>query len=312
MGQRDAGRSGRALVATGTVVMAILGLLMMTGPVAARQFSSWAVPQLVNQTNDTDSVNTTNFEGCAMQSPDGLSLYFASKRPRVDANDVVHTDRDIYVAHRASTSDPWGTAENLGAPINTAADEFCPTPVRGGGLFFVSKRAGGGDIYFTRLNPDHGWSDPVNLGPNVNDPVLTEAGPSYFEADGNAYLYFSSGGAANTSDIFVSQQLPDGSFGPRTAVAELNSASDDFRPNVRKDGLEVVFDSNRPGGAGGLDIRTATRASTSDPWSTPTNLTVVNTAGNEARASFSWDGSTLYFGRSPGAVGSSDIYVATR
>ena len=50
---------------------------------------------------------------------------------------------DIWVAHRSSTDEGFGAPVNLGAPINSGANDFCPTPVRGKGLFFVSTRAGG-------------------------------------------------------------------------------------------------------------------------------------------------------------------------
>jgi hypothetical protein len=300
------------------VAALLLGTLAVSAPVAAKHFSDWGAPSR----DGLDAVNTTALEGCAMQSPDGLSLYFASNRPRYEGDP--RTDLDIYVSRRASTGDAWGAPENLGDTINSAANEFCPTPVRGKGLYFVSARtdgyglgsSGAGDIYFTRLNPAHGWTTPANLGPGVNS-ALSEAGPSYFEADGRGFLYFSSGGAPNTSEIYVSEQAPDGSFGPRAAVAELNISNfDDSRPNVRKDGLEVVFDSNRDGFQGGVrnpDIWTATRASVTVPWLAPTNLgPVVNTSAAETRASFSWDGSTLYFGRLPGPVGSFDLFFTTR
>jgi len=105
----------------------------------------------------------------------------------------------------------------------------------------------------------------------------------------------------------------DGTFGPRTAVAELNTAAADLRPNVRKGGLEIVFDSDRPGTIGGPDLWFATRASVDDPWSTPVNAgSAINTAAGETRGSFSWDGATLYFGRGPGPEGGSDIFVTTR
>ena len=166
-----------------------------------------------------------------------------------------------------------------------------------------------GDIYLTRLSPVHGWRTPEHLdcgadgGPNS---ALDEMGPSYFEAGGE-HLYFSSG-----PDIYASERADDGSFGPAAAVAELNSASTDIQPNVRKDGREVVFSSNRAGSAG-QDIWAATRASADDPWSAPVNLGgAVNQAQNETRPSLSWDGTTLLFGRAPGPEGANDIFVTTR
>ena len=88
---------------------------------------------------------------------------------------------------------------NLGEPVNSAADDFCPTPVRGDGLYFVSREAlpgscGMADIYFTRRNPVHGWSEPVNLDPagfstridNQYFPLVPGDRYVYRETDGNA------------------------------------------------------------------------------------------------------------------------------
>jgi len=283
-----------ALLAT----IGLTAMLAMPGLVAAKQFSAWADPSQ----DGLGNVNTTSLEGCSMQSPDGLSLYFASDR----LGGLGATD--IWVAHRVSTDASWGAPVNLGAPINTAASEVCPTPVRGNGLFFISARPGGyglGDIYFARLTA-HGWTAPVNLGGGVNSSA-GEAGPSYFEADGHAFLYFSRG-----PDIYASEQASNGSWGSAAPVTELNSTSNDFRPNVRKDGLEVVVDSNRAGGSGGQDLWTATRESVHDAWSAPTNLVNLNTPSDELRASFSWDAKTLYFGRTGGLGGSMDLWVTTR
>ena len=200
MEQRRFARLARRLVASGIVATLLLGMLAVSAPVAARHFSDWRAPSLAG----LDSVNTTALEGCSMQSPDGLSLYFASNRPHSTG-----TDLDIYVSRRASIGDAWGVPENLGAPINTAANELCPTPVRGNGLFFVSTKAGGygaGDLYFARMNPAQGWTDPVNLGSGVNS-ALSEAAASFFEADGRGFLYFSSGGPP-TRAISMSANRP--------------------------------------------------------------------------------------------------------
>jgi hypothetical protein len=281
-------------------------------------FSAWGTAEKLDEIGGNSSeVNTPFQDGCPIQSPDGLRLYMATNRPRF-AGDT-RTDLDIWVAERASVGAPWGAPVNLGEPVNSTADDFCPTPVRGKGLFFVSRRTtavscGLGDIYFTRHNRVGEWKEPRHFacapaGPNS---ALDEQGPSYFEADGS-FLYFSRSSAVVAGDIFVSKKRRDGSFGPAAAVAELNSPDNDVQPNVRKDGREVVLSSNRTGTLGGQDIWVATRDDADDPWSAPVNLgSAVNTAASESRPSLSWDALTLLFGRSPGPEGSGDIYVSTR
>lgn len=301
-GHRSGGSRRGVAIALVTVVVLTAAL---AGSAAAMQLGPWAPAVSAESLPGTSSdLNSAFNDGCPIQSPDGLSLYMATIRPGGLGG------LDIWVASRASTAQPFGAPVNLGAPVNSPADDFCPTPVRGKGLFFVSARGGGcgaGDIYFTRDNPAHGWTAPTNLGCQVNS-AAGEAGPSYFEADGRAFLYFSSG-----PDIYVSARGADGAFGPRAAVADLNTAASELRPNVRKGGLEIVFDSDRAGGAGGQDLWFATRASVDAPWSTPVNAgSAINTAANETRGSFSWDGATLYFGRGPGPEGGSDVFVTTR
>jgi hypothetical protein len=278
---------------------------------SAMQFTPWGTPVNAETVPGTSQdLNTQYNDGCPIQSPDGLSLYIASNRPGGLGG------QDIWVAHRESRDAPWGAPENLGAPVNSGANDFCPTPLRGNRLLFVSERVGAGscgsgDIYMTRLNPVHGWDDPRNLGCQVNS-AAGEAGPSLFETTTGAQLYFSSTRAGD-SNIYASTQLANGTFGPATPVASLNTASDDFRPNVRKDGLEVVFDSNRPGTLGGQDIWSSTRDSLDDAWSTPVDLTMVNSSFNETRASLSWDGRTLTFGSNrTGTEGQADVYESTR
>jgi hypothetical protein len=296
----------RGLRRTAIAMTALLLIAAAAGPVTAKQHGPWGAAVSAESLPGTSSeLNTPSNDGCPIESPDGLSLYTATNRPGGLGG------IDIWAAHRNSVAAPFGAPVLLPAPINSAADDFCPTPVRGKGLFFVSTRAGGcggADIYFARLNPAHGWSAPVNLGCQVNS-AGGEAGPSYFEAGGQGHLYFSSG-----PDIYASVQLADGSFGPAAAVAELNDpVAGDFRPNVSKDGLEIVFDSNRSTTLGGQDVYIATRASASDPWSTPVNAGAnVNTTAMETRASLSWDGDRLYVGRTPGPEGGTDIFVSTR
>jgi Tol biopolymer transport system component len=134
-------------------------------------------------------------------------------------------------------------------------------------------------------------------------------------------LYFSSnraGGfapdaATPDADIYVSQLTLFG-FSAAQLVPGLNTEKNDSRPNLSSDGLEIVFDSDRPGTLGGPDIYTASRTKVTDPWSTPVNLGApINSPAGESRASLSWDGTTLHYGTTrPGVEGAADIYYATR
>ncbi len=308
-----------------SIVAAIAGLVWAAPGAGAVALSDWGAPVNVESIPGTSSsFNTPDTDGCPIQSPDGRSFYMATNRPGGLGG------LDIWVAHRPNTHSPWGAPENLGAPVNSEADDFCPTPVIGGRLFFVSARAGGcglGDIYVTKRSGG-AWAAPSNLGCGVNS-AGGEAGPSLVVTLGDRALYFSSNRAGGVTpestatgdmDIYRAPLRGDGSFGAAALVPELSSSFEDARPNVRLDGREVVLDSNRTGTLGGPDIYAATRPSTFAAWGVPGNLgVVVNTPSSETRASFSLNGLTLYFGSNrPGselsATGtpSNDIYVTTR
>ena len=294
-------------------------------PAAASEdeFGPWSPAVRVESISGTDpEFNGSALDGCPFISRDGKTFYMASDRPGGLGG------IDIWVSTRAGADDPWGEPVNVGAPVNSGANDFCPTISRDGHLFFfVSNRpggCGGADIYVARLRDHGGFDDPENVGCAVNS-AADEASPFPLPERGTGLvLYFSStrpGGYASDppeaisgdSDLYVSG-FEGGVFGPAALVAGANSAAQDGQPNLRRDGLELFFFSNRPGTLGMADIYSATRASVWDPWSTPVNLgSDVNSAAAETRPSLSWDGTTLYFGSTrPGGEGSSDLYVTTR
>ncbi len=296
-------------------------LVGVTAAAAGARLSAWGAPQKVDEVagNHAD-LNTASLDGCPIQSPDGLSLYQASSRPGGRGG------LDIWVATRPSTSAPWGAPTNLGEPVNSAADDFCPTPVGKNGLFFVSREplpgaCGQGDIYYTHRTGAASWAEPDRLlcfpaGPNS---ALDEQGPSWIDPSGRLrgqkQLYFSRSSASPVvaGEIYMSTRANGARFGPAAPVTALNdAAANDIQPNVRADGLEVVFSSNRTGSQA-QDIWVSSRARATDEWSAPTNLGApVNTAAAETRPSLSKDGSQLLFGRAPGPEGMSDIYLSSR
>jgi len=272
---------------------------------AARGFGAWS-PAIAAESiaGTSGDLNTAALEGCPFVAQRDDILYFASNRAGGMGG------LDIWYARRGADGG-WGAPVNF-VEVNSPSNELCPMAHRNGKTFlFVSARPGGcgnDDLYMTRLHASRGWAAPANLGCTVNSSA-NEASPSLLETE----LYFSSTRAGGVGDIYVSA-FDGASFGAPVLAAGLNSAQDDHRPNLRRDGLEIFFDSNRPGGIGGLDLWTSVRATTADPWPTPTNLgSGINSSANDLRASLSWDGTTLYFGSFRlGGEGSQDLYYATR
>ena len=201
-------------------------------------------------------------------------------------------------------------------------------------MYFASNRPGGfggNDIYVSRRHnkrDDFGWSVPRNLSAGVNTPA-NEAGPFIIEDDttGTITLYFDSNRpdgpgpytddiVHNGNDIYTSILQSDETFAPAVLVEELSTVWADRKPSIRRDGLELVFTSNRPSGLGILDLWVSTRLSTSAPWSPPTNMgPTINGPGTQSGATFSFDGRTLFFnaaGDSQPGFGRFDLFVTTR
>jgi hypothetical protein len=273
-------------------------------------YSDWSAP-----VNLGAPVNTIFSEQGASLSRDGLTLYFSCLGCSAPA-----TTSDIWVTHRASIGDPWGPPQLLGPNIDTPYNEAAPyVSVDGHRLFFNSGRPGGYggyDLYMSRRHDardDWGWEPPVNLGPAINSS-LDESQPDVFEdeATGMTTLYYASGASGSGGeDIYASVLRADGTWSFGVPVPELNSASFDRQPMIRRDGLEMFLSSNRPGTLGGLDLWVATRATTLDPWSPPANLgPLVNGTSTEARPALSFDGTELYFQST--RTGNFDLYRSVR
>lgn len=293
---------------------AALILVLGSGGVQAAHDGPWAW----SLATPVAEVNSASADGCPIESRDGLSLYIASTR-------VPNVGNDIFAADRATKNDPFGAPQRLDAPVNSEANDFCPTPIFGSYLLFVSDRPGPetcqagpnrGDIYIVRRNAAAGWGSPQHLGciedgsgPNS---IEAEFSPSLVTTAEGTFLYFSSTVNGN-HDIYQSRMDRDGKFEPPMPVASVNSEFDDRMPNVRSDGLEMVFasmrtfDANGTRSEGNFDVYVSRRSSTRKPWSAPVNLgPAVNTQGSETRPSLSWDGHRLYFGRD------GDIFRSTR
>jgi outer membrane protein OmpA-like peptidoglycan-associated protein len=157
-----------------------------------RSGNDWSKPTLISPV-----INSLSLETTASITPDGKTIYFASDRKGGKGG------LDIYKTTML-TNGTWSAPVNLGAPVNTEANEDAPFihPDQKT-LYFTSdghNTMGGRDIFKT-TSIGSTWTNPENMG----YPVNTTANDNYFTllADGRR-AYFSSDrkGGLGAQDIY--------------------------------------------------------------------------------------------------------------
>jgi len=199
----------------------------------------------------SNNINTPNYnEGAQSITADGKYLFFTGCN-RPDGLGRC----DIYIAKKQG--DDWGKPYDLNPPVNTSGWESQPSiSADGRTLYFVSNRKGGYggyDIWKSTVT-DKGWSEPQNLGPNINTPY-DEQSP-YIHAD-DSTLYFCSNGwpGLGGMDLFVSHLGKNGQWQkPQNLGYPINSSGDENGLTVTASGQYAFFASNNLNGFGGYDI----------------------------------------------------------
>ncbi len=123
---------------------------------------------------------------------------------------------DVFKAERTGSGwGSWGDPKNLGSPPNSRFwDGQATITADGKYLFFASTRPGGYggmDIWMCIRKDDSTWSEPINLGPEINTPG-NELSP-FIHPDGKT-LYFASNGWPSFGgyDVFVAKRVGEKRF----------------------------------------------------------------------------------------------------
>jgi len=187
-----------------------------------------------------EPLNTRMNEGAQTLAAGGQYMYFtACNRP--DSRGGC----DIYYSLRGPRG--WVQGMNINSPVNSPYWESQPSISSDGlRLFFVSNRPGGQggmDLWFSRLKSDGGWTDPENLGPEINTPG-DEMSP-FIHFDGKT-LYFASNGrpCMGGFDIFMSQMDEQGMWSePENLGYPINTQSDEMGMIINSSGKIAYFSS---------------------------------------------------------------------
>ncbi len=148
---------------------------------------SWSKPKPLNK-----NINTKYHETSISTSSDGKVIYFVSERPKDEFGTPSKGGKDIYISERNENGE-WGPARNIGAPINTKYEEegvFIHPDNRT--MYFSSNREGsigGYDIFYSEMDDEGNWGEPVNIGIPINTP---EDDVFFIVAGNGRFAYMSS------------------------------------------------------------------------------------------------------------------------
>jgi outer membrane protein OmpA-like peptidoglycan-associated protein/tetratricopeptide (TPR) repeat protein len=197
-----------------------------------------------------DVINTYENEGAEAMNADGSILFFTGCN-KMDG----FGSCDIYFSQKINNA--WSQPTGIGKPVNSGAWEAQPSfSSDGKALYFASNRKGGyggKDIWVSFLDENMKWSEPANLGPNVN--TMFDDQCPFIHAD-NQTLYFTSNGwpGIGDGDIFVSRKIDTGWTKAENLGYPINTENNDNGMTVSYEGTTAFLSSSREGGLGGLDI----------------------------------------------------------
>lgn len=201
----------------------------------------------------SDVINTPMYnEGAQSISQDGKYLFFTGCN-RPDGLGRC----DIYIAQKKGND--WAKPFSIGTPLNTSGWEAQPSiSADGRTLYFVSNRKGGYggyDIWLSHLT-EKGWSEPENMGPNVNTQY-DEQSPFIHPDDSTFYFCSNGWPGLGGKDLFVSRLGKDGKWQkPENLGYPINSSGDENGLTLTANGSYAFFASNNLKGFGGYDIYT--------------------------------------------------------
>ena len=217
--------------------------------------ASWGEPRRL-----PDHINTDGEEHSVSFSPDRHWLYFSSDK--LDTCGGL----DIFRSYREDLSDElaWGPPENLGCDVNTIEHDVCV-------IYHTEEIDDAVNLYFVSNRPGtSGHTDAWRIGFNPDTNTYTKAevlaAVSSPKFDGHldpeaGYLWTAREGGYGGSDLWHSDRDSDGNWlAPVNLGPGINTEYEEQLPAPFDHGRVIYFPSDRPGGAGGLDIYVGEKA----------------------------------------------------
>jgi hypothetical protein len=176
-------------------------------------------------------------------APNELKLYFTSNRP-VNDEDGPSGSSDIWTVENIDYE--WQKPVRVGSPISSPLHDSYPSVSNDRTIYFFRRYEsdeGSSEILSARFS-DGGYSEPVNLGENINtewdewDPAISP--------DGNILIFCSKKPSGmGVDDLYVSFKARNGRWSESHNLGErVNTSRSENRPFISADGKYLFFNSD--------------------------------------------------------------------
>lgn len=214
------------------------------------------------------SINKVNTEGAPMNMNDDVILFTSLRTEKeeylIEDDTASSVKRKIYFAKRVKGAWKFGGeyGSNLNHPeFNTGNACFSPDRNR---IYFTRCKLNYMEkmicsIYVSEKEGD-GWSEPVKLPKQVNNPKYTSTMPAVTldPVKGNDVIYYVSDDKEGRGGLDIWYTVYDKKNKiyktPKNAGSKINSSQDEISPFFDNDTRTLYFSSNGLGGLGGFDI----------------------------------------------------------
>ena len=199
------------------------------------------------------SVNTLFQEGPGSYEPIRNTLYFTRSNAQLDKN--LTAQLSVY-SIQESDIDQQRVASPLSFNIPAYSTLHPAISPHGKRLYFASDQPGGFggmDLYYVEVKEGE-YSQPVNLGPDINSPA-DEVFP-YVLKEGGLFYSSNKKGGVGKLDVYLAKHRIEKRWETFILGEGINTPADDFSFGLNEDLSLGYFSSNRSGGQGGDDLYT--------------------------------------------------------
>jgi outer membrane protein OmpA-like peptidoglycan-associated protein len=254
-------------------------------------------------------VSSVNDDYLPLISPDGSLAFYTQRYMKKNIGSIYgdeYTEEYTYSRSLDDSGVKFTTGETMPYPFNTGKNQGASTITIDNSILyiticeFVSRDYENCDIYYS-VKRANGWSELINMGPQINGLRTWESQPS-ISADGKT-LYFASIRSDNvgfdpdyyTCDIWYSTKNEDGTWNAaKNMGTDINTSGDEKSPFIHSDSQTLYFSSDGHKGVGGFDIYFSKFRD--NHWTKPINIGYpINTKSNDLGFIVNTQGTKAYF-----------------